>query len=229
MDVVLVAGLWLRASAWDDVVHALDELGHHGIPVSLPGQGDDAGGATLQDQVDAVLAAVDGAQRPLVVGHSAACTLAWLVADARPEAVAGVTLVGGFPVSDGGQYADFFEIADGEMPFPGWGSFEGPDSDDLDEGTKARIADAAIPVPEGVARAVVRLRDDRRFDVPMLLVCPEYTPEQARAWIDSGELPEVARTRQVRYVDLDSGHWPMFSRPVELARCISDHGGFPGS
>jgi pimeloyl-ACP methyl ester carboxylesterase len=220
MDVVLVAGLWLRASAWDDVVQALDEMGHRGIPVTLPGQGDDALGATLQDQVDAVLAEVDAAQRPLVVGHSAACTLAWLVADARPEAVAGVALVGGFPVSDGERYADFFEIAGGGMPFPGWEPFEGPDSDDLDEATKAWIADTAIQVPEEVARAVVRLRDERRFDVPMLLVCPEYTSEQARGWVDSGDLPEVARTRRVGYADLHSGHWPMFSRPVELARCL---------
>ena len=37
-----------------------------------------------------------GAGKPLVVGHSAACTLAWLAADARPEKVAGVALIGGF-------------------------------------------------------------------------------------------------------------------------------------
>ena len=29
MDIVLIAGLWLDGSAWDDVVPALEALGHH--------------------------------------------------------------------------------------------------------------------------------------------------------------------------------------------------------
>ena len=78
MDIVLVAGLWLDGSAWDDVVPALEKLGHRAVPVTLPGQGDGSTTATLDDQVAAVLAAVDGsAARPMVVGHSAACSLAW--------------------------------------------------------------------------------------------------------------------------------------------------------
>lgn len=52
------------------------------------------------------------------------------------------------------------------MPFPGWGQFEGPDSADLDEETRRSIASAAIPVPESVTKGVVRLADERRFDVP---------------------------------------------------------------
>ena len=59
--------------------------------------------------------------------------------------------------------------------------------------------------------------DERRFDVPTVLVCPEFSPAQARAWIDSGDVPELARCRHLDLVDLDSGHWPMFSRPLELA------------
>lgn len=222
MDILLAAGLWLDGSAWDDVVPALDALGHRGVPITLPGQGDGATSAALDDQVAAVLAAVDSAAgKPLVVGHSAASTLAWVVADARPEQVAGVALIGGFPTSDGKSYADFFEMTDGVMPFPGWGPFEGPDSVDLDEQTRARMAAAAIPVPEGVARGVVRLTDERRFDVPVLLVCPEYTPAQAQEWIAAGDVPELTRAKHVDYVDIDSGHWPMFTQPAELARILA--------
>ena len=90
MDILLIGGLWLDGSAWDDVVPQIEALGHRPVPVTLPGQGDGRTDATLDDQVAAVLAAVDAASgRPLVVGHSAACTLAWLAADARPDAVAG--------------------------------------------------------------------------------------------------------------------------------------------
>jgi pimeloyl-ACP methyl ester carboxylesterase len=222
MEILLIAGLWLDGSVWKDVGSALESLGHRPVPLTLPGQGDGAACATLEDQVAAVLTAVDSAsQRPMVVGHSAACTLAWLAADARPERVAKVALIGGFPSADGQPYADFFELKDGVMPFPGWGAFEGPDSADLDEQARRTIASAAIPVPAGVATGVVRLADERRFDVPAVLVCPEFTPAQAREWIDAGDVPELAKAKHLEIVDIDSGHWPMLSRPTELARLLA--------
>ncbi len=169
-----------------------------------------------------MLAAVDSAsEKPMVVGHSAACTLAWLATDARPEQVAKIVLIGGFPSADEELYADFFELKDGVMPFPGWGPFEGPDSADLDEEARRIIASAAIPVPEGVAKGVVRLADERRFDVPVVLVCPEFTPAQAQEWIDAGDVPELAKAKHLSFVDIDSGHWPMFSKPIELARLLA--------
>lgn len=126
MDVLLIAGLWLDGSAWDGVVPALEALGHRPVPLTLPGQGDGSASATLDDQVAAVLATIDSASEgPMVVGHSAACTLAWLAADARPEKVAKVALIGGFPSADGEPYADFFEPTDGVMPFPGWARSRG--------------------------------------------------------------------------------------------------------
>jgi pimeloyl-ACP methyl ester carboxylesterase len=222
MDILLIAGLWLDGSAWDDVVSALEPLGHRPVPLTLPGQGDGSASATLDDQVAAVLAVMDSASEKLmVVGHSAACTLAWLATDARPEQVAKVVFIGGFPATDGGSYADFFELKDGVMPFPGWGPFEGPDSADLDEEARRIIASAAIPVPERVAKGVVRLADERRFDVPVVLVCPEFTPAQAQEWIDAGDAPELTKAKHLDFVDIDSGHWPMVSKPIELARLLA--------
>jgi pimeloyl-ACP methyl ester carboxylesterase len=222
MDILLIAGLWLDASAWSDVVPPLEALGHRPVPLTLPGQGDGSASATLDDQVAAVLAAVDSSSDTcMVVGHSAACSLAWLAADARPDKVAKVVLIGGFPSPDGEPYADFFEPKDGVMPFPGWGPFEGPDSADLDEGARRSFAAAAIPVPVGVTKGLVRLTDERRFDVPVVVICPEFTPAQARAWIDAGDVPELAQAKHLAFVDIDSGHWPMFSKPVELAQLIA--------
>ena len=222
MEILLIAGLWLDGSVWNDVAAELERLGHHAVPLTLPGQGDGSASATLDDQVAAVLAAVDAAPgTPMVVGHSAACTLAWLAADARPEKVAKVVLIGGFPSADGERYADFFEVTDGVMPFPGWEPFEGADSADLDEEARRAFESAAIPVPERVAKGVVALTDDRRFDVPVVLVCPEFSLEQAREWIDAGELPELAKAKKLDLVDIDSGHWPMITRPAELAQLLA--------
>jgi pimeloyl-ACP methyl ester carboxylesterase len=220
MDIILIAGLWLDASVWDDVAAELRGHGSRPVPLALPGVDDRSATATLDDQVAAVVAAVDSADTPVVVGHSAACGLAWMAADRRPAAVGRVVMVGGFPGADGEAYADFFETVDGMMPFPGWGPFEGADSADLDAAARQRLAAGAVPVPETVSKGVVRLADPRRFDVPVTLVCPEFTPEQAQTWIRDGQIPELAAARHVSYLDIDSGHWPMTSRPADLARLL---------
>jgi pimeloyl-ACP methyl ester carboxylesterase len=217
-NIVLVGGLWLDPSAWDAVLAETGERGRRAVAVTLPAHRS----ATLDDQRDAVLAAVDAAPGPsVVVGHSAACALAWLAADARPERVSKVVLVGGFPPADGDAYAPSFPVEDGVMPFPGWEPFEGADSADLDEQARQRFSDAAIPVPEAVAKGTVRLTSERRYDVPVVMVCPEYTPAQLREWLDAGELPELAKVKHVELVDIDSGHWPMLTRPAELAAILT--------
>jgi pimeloyl-ACP methyl ester carboxylesterase len=222
MDILLIGGLWLDGSVWDKVAAQLETRGHHAVPVTLPGQGDGKTSATLADQSGTVVAAVDAAAgRPMVVGHSAASTLAWLAADARPAKISKVAMIGGFPSADGEPFFDGFPVQDGAMPFPGWGEFEGPDSADLDDAAKQAMAAAAIPVPEGVIRGVVRLADERRYDVPVVLICPEFSPAQAREWIGNGEVPELAKSKNVSYADIDSGHWPMISAPAELADLLA--------
>jgi len=70
-------------------------------------------------------------------------------------------------------------------------------------------------------KGLVRLRDKRRFEVPATLVCPEFTPDDARKAIAGGDQPELAAAR-LSLVDLDSGHWPMFSCPDRLASVLAD-------
>jgi pimeloyl-ACP methyl ester carboxylesterase len=223
MDFVLIAGLWLDGSAWDPVVPHLRDLGHQGVAVWLPGQGAPPPSATLADQHAAVLAAIDAAAGSVVVvGHSAASTLAWMAADARPDKVSRVAMIGGFPSGDGLAYFDGFDVADGVMSFPGWGPFEGPDTADLDEDQRRQLASVMVTVPEAVVRGVVHLQDERRYDVPITLICPEFSPADAQEWIDGGEIPELSKAKHVDFADIESGHWPMFTRPAELAGLLAE-------
>jgi hypothetical protein len=112
-------------------------------------------------------------------------------------------------------------VVNGVMAFPGWETFEGPDSDDLDADARAALDAVSVPVPGGVAEALVELSDERRYAVPLVLVCPEYSPDQARAWLEAGEMPEVALAQRVSFANIDSGHWPMATQPVELARLLA--------
>ena len=223
MDIVLIAGLWLDGTAWNDVLPELEKLGHRGIPLTLPGQGDGASTATYDDQAGAVLAAIDAAEdAPLVVGHSAASTLAWVGADRRADAITGVVLIGGFPTTGGTTYADFFEPVGDGVPFPGWEPFAGPDSDDMSAELRAEVAAGAHAVPVGVTRGLVQWTDERRHDVPLTLVCPEFSPAQAQEWVESGDVPELADARDLELVDIDSGHWPMFTQPAALAALLDE-------
>jgi len=212
----------MPASVWGDTVRTLEASGHRAIALELPGVEDGSTAASLDDQVAAVLAAVDSAARPLVVGHSAAATLAWIAADRRPDSLAGAVMIGGFPSASGSSYAAFFEIDEGVMPFPGWGPFEGADAADLDRPTRQRLTALAVPVPEHVASGRVVYTDDRRFSVPVTVVCPEFSPDDLRGWIADGDIPELDRVEHLDLVDIVSGHWPMVTRPADLARLIAD-------
>jgi pimeloyl-ACP methyl ester carboxylesterase len=157
----------------------------------------------------------------MVVGHSASSGLAWLATDARADKVSKVVFIGGFPSGDGRQYFNGLPIKDGALPFPGWREFEGPDSADLDDAAKQALEARSIPVPEGVVSGVVRLTDERRYAVPAVLICPEFSPAEAREWIDAGEIPELAKSKDLALVDIDSGHWPMVTAPALLARLLA--------
>ena len=224
MDIILIPGLWLDGSTWDPVTAQLEEAGHRVQALTLPGLESataDRSGVTLADHVAAVVAAIDRARGPaLLVGHSAASALAFCAVDARPERVARVVYLGGFPSSDGEPFMQGLE-ADGDgVPFPGWEKFEGPDSDDIDEPTKRQLLDRFVPTPVGVVTGRVSLTDERRYDVPATAICPEFSPDDLRASIAAGEIPELAKTKKLDFVDIDSGHWPQFTQPVRLAEVI---------
>jgi len=228
MDIVLVPGLWLNASCWAGVVPLLEaQAGHRAHPLTLPGmesKHSDRSGIALRDHVEAVVAAIDETDGPvLLVTHSAGSGIGHGAIDARPDRVARAIHIGGFPTPDGSPLLDGLQAEHGEAAMPDWAALgEEASIVDFDDESLARLYAEAIPVPERVVTDPLRLHDPRRYDVPVTAVCPAYTAEQLRGWVESGDeaLTELARIHEVDYVDLPGGHWPQLTQPGALAQVI---------
>ncbi len=226
MDVVLIPGLWLDGSSWDEVVPVLRDAGHRTHALTLPGMESvdaDRSGITLRDHVDAVVAVIDSLDgAPVLVGHSGGGAIAHAAADARPTRVGRVVYVDSWPLGDGGCINDGFPVANGEIPLPDWSQFDDEDLIDLDEELRVAFRERAIPSPAQVPSNPQQLFDERRYDVPATVIACEFPSATLRGWMAAGEpsLAELAALRDVEYVDLPTGHWPQFTRPADLGRAI---------
>ena len=224
--IILVPGFWLGAWAWDDVVSALRADGHDVTAVTLPGLESadaDRSAVSLSDHVDAICAAVTVAGAPVVLAvHSGAGVPGYAASDRVPEQLAAMVYVVSGPAKaalDPG-----FDAA--EMPLPSWQQLEegGSSLAGLNEEQLETFRRRAVPEPAGAVREAPELANDRRLDVPSTVICTSLTSEQIKEGVKQGYewLAGLAELRDVTYVDLSTGHWPMWSRPKELATLIGD-------
>ena len=227
MDIILIPGLWLDASSWDEVIPALEKAGHRALPLTLPGLGAPASETAdigIAEWVDAAVAALDGLDGPaVVVGHSGGGNVAWGVADARPERVSRVIFVDTVPPPSGNGISEF-EIVDGIVPFPGWDFFPDEDVSDLDEATRARTVPSTHSVPARVPTDEIVLTDDRRHRIPVTLLMggldqPAFE-NMIEQWGPYAE--EFHAIDDAEVVKVGSGHWPQFSVPEKLGRLINE-------
>jgi pimeloyl-ACP methyl ester carboxylesterase len=224
MDIVLIPGFWLDGDSWNEVAAPLRDAGHTIHALTLPGlesRDADRSGVTLQDHVDAVATALDALDAPAVlVGHSGGGTIAYGAVDARPDRVARVIYVDSGPLSEGGCINDELPVVDGEVPLPDWSVFEEADLVDLNDELRERFRAIAIPEPVRVTSDPIHLTDVRRYAVPATVICCEFRAEQMRQWMEGGFASELPLTADYELVDLPTGHWPQFTKPVELASTI---------
>lgn len=226
MDIILVPGFWLDASTWSEVTPPLVAARHRVHPLTLPGlESVDAprAGIGLRDHIGAVVEAIDALAGPVVlVGHSGGGAIIHGAVDARPDRVARAVYVDSGPLAEGGVINDGLPAQGDDVPLPPWDFFEAADLVDLDDGLRAAFRARAVPEPRGVAYDQQRLGDERRYDVPATVISCEFPTAQLAGWIAAGHpfVAELARIRDVEYVDLPTGHWPQFTRPAELGGAI---------
>jgi pimeloyl-ACP methyl ester carboxylesterase len=227
MDIVLVPGFWLDGASWDDVAAPLRNAGHTVYALTLPGlesRDADRSGIGLRDHVDAVVAVVDSLPDPAVlVGHSGGGAIVHAVADVRPDRIARVIYVDSGPLAHGGVINDELPVVNGEVPLPDWSVFEEEDLVDLDESLRTKFRSIAVPEPVAVTSdKQVLSEDERRYDVPVTVICCEFSSEALRGWMAQGDpnVSELTKVKDVELVDLPTGHWPQLTRPRDLAMAI---------
>ena len=224
--IILVPGFWLGAWAWDEVADALRADGHDVTALTLPGR--DAAAAdrstiTFEDHVNAICDALRAAPAPAVLAvHSAAGFTGYAASDRCTDRVAAMVYVDTAP-GIGAMDPDF---AGAERPMV-WAEIVAEENlDGLTDEQKETFQQRAVPEPGGVVRGSVELTNDARRDIPSTLIATgmpaadyqRYAAEHPE-WSFLAGIPEL---RNATWVDLPTSHWPMWSRPHDLARIIGD-------
>ncbi|MFJ7087570.1 alpha/beta fold hydrolase [Streptomyces griseus] len=227
---VLVAGAWLGSWAWRDVAPGLRAAGHGVHPLTLSGlaekQGVAAGQRTHVEDIVGLVERLD-LRDVVLVGHSYAGIpvgqAATLIGDRLAHVVFvdsnvpadGESFVSGWPDGRAGVEA---AVAANEGFWPPPAAADCVDQGLTDEQI-ARFLAGATPHPGATLTEPATLTRSPGLlpttYVKCLLDWPEPSPEVA----------ELLNSEPWRLVTMDTGHWPMFSQPAELARVLLDAAG----
>jgi pimeloyl-ACP methyl ester carboxylesterase len=224
--IILVPGFWLGAWAWDEVAEELRADGHDVTALTLPGLESadaDRSAVTFSDHVDAIIEAIRAAEAPVVLAvHSAAGFSGYAASDRVPDRIAAMVYVDTAP-GKGALDADFDAV---DKPMVWEEIEEGENLDGLSDEQKATFRERAVPEPGALLREATELTNDARRDIPSTMICTGFTSEQyhtyARENPDWAFLAGIPELRNVKWLDLPTSHWPMWSRPRELAAIIGD-------
>ena len=221
--IILVPGFWLGAWAWDEVAAALRADGHDVTSLTLPGLESadaDRSAITMSDHVDAICDAVRAAGAPVVLAvHSGAGASGYGASDRVPELIANMVYVDSAPAKgalDPG-------LTGVEFPMPSLEQLAAEENlDGLSQEQLETFRERAVPEPAGAVREAAELTNDARLGVPTTVICTGFTSEQVKGYAKEGYawLGGLSELRNVTYVDLPTSHWPMWSRPRELAEII---------
>ncbi|MFC5501550.1 alpha/beta fold hydrolase [Lysinimonas soli] len=227
--IILIPGFWLGAWAWDEVAATLRADGHDVTALTLPGLDEvatDRSTIRLADHVDAICRAVTAvgasAGRPVVLAvHSGAGLSGYAASDRIPEQIATMVYVDSGPATAPLDP----ELTGDELPMPSLAQLADDENlDGLSDEQLSEFARRAVPEPAGAVRDAPELIHDERLDVPTTVICTGFPSEQVQeaalkgcAWVGG-----LAELRDVSYIDLPTSHWPMWSRPTDLARILGE-------
>jgi pimeloyl-ACP methyl ester carboxylesterase len=221
---VLVAGAWLGAWAWDEVAGELRAAGHDAHPLTLSGLAEKAGvTAGQQTHVQDIVAEVErlGLQDVALVGHSYAGVPVGQAAERIGDRLRHVVLV------------DANAAVDGDSFLSGWPSDEVRAAIEDNGGVWPPLAAADYAgqglTDEQIARIVgATPHPGATLTEPAVMPRPlsELPGLYIKCLLDGDEpMPaaaELLKSDRWELVNMNTGHWPMFSQPRELARILHE-------
>ncbi|WUI03340.1 alpha/beta hydrolase [Spirillospora sp. NBC_00431] len=240
---VLVPGYWLGAWAWDEVAASLRAAGHDVHAVTLTGMAEREGEAAPDVDVDThtadILKVVEdgGLTGVVLVAHSGANMAATAAADRVPDRIARIVYVDTGPMPTGMAGIDFHdpesraalekqvaeEGAGWRIPVP-------PFDPDADPGNLAGLTaehlavmrERGTPQPFGTATQPAA-RPDPLPGTPRTLIATTIPLAAVRQMAGDGHpVFSMMSGPGWTYRELPTGHWPMFSKPRELAALLDD-------
>ncbi|MFF1721237.1 alpha/beta fold hydrolase [Streptomyces sviceus] len=224
---VLVAGARLGASAWHEVAAELRAAGHQPHPLTLSGLAERRGAPVgrqthVRDVVDQV-ERLD-LREVVLVGHSYAGVPVGQAAERIGDRLARVVFVDSSVPVDGESFLSGWpsdqvrkEIEENDGFWPLVGAAYYADQGLTDEQI-ARIIQCSSPHPGAT------------LTEPAVLTRPlgELPATYIKCLLDDEEpmpvVAELLKSEHWELVEMDTGHWPMFSQPVELARILAEVG-----
>jgi pimeloyl-ACP methyl ester carboxylesterase len=236
---VLVHGFWVGAWVWRPVADALRERGHVVHAIDLSGLGERAHLASpeigLTTHIDDVVHLLE--QQDLhdvvLVGHSYGGLVTAGAADRVPERVARLVYIDSGPLPNGMAQADFegpdaraanqaLVMAEGQgwqLPPPPWAALAA-EVPEVDDAAVAALVDGSQPQPWLTATEPVSLTGAWER-LPRTGVLCSFSLEQLQQL--APQVPVFAHMvdGDWTYVELPTWHWPMVSRPAELADVLA--------
>lgn len=242
---VLVPGAWLGGWAWEAVAARLRKVGHDIYPVTLTGLDDKAYLATPEVDLETYVSDVIGLieeedlNEVILVGHSFGGAVAGGVADRIPERLARVVYVDAGPLPSGSAYMDLLAPETQELvneliqtrgegwriPLPSFDEIEtllGASFEGLEDQVRAAIAERATPQPAGTWTRPLHRENEAAAAIPKTLIACSFPLAQVKEMISAGH-PWFAELAGPEWslAELPTGHWPMFSRPDDLAALLA--------
>ena len=87
----------------------------------------------------------------------------------------------------------------------------------------AAFRERAVPQPAATARDEV-VTTGAWAGLPAVVVCSSIPSQVVREMVEAGQqwVAALSHVEDLTYVDLATSHWPMWSRPRDLAEIIGD-------
>jgi len=235
---VLVPGAWLGGWAWQDVAASLRENGHDVYPITLTGLGERIHLARPEIDLDTHITDVvnvitwNDLDEVILAGHSYAGIVITGVADRIPRRLSQLVYVDSAPLPDGMAMVDLFppealagmqetvdRFGDGwRLPFPGFAALAaGSSLDGLGDEERLLVEAKAEAQPWLTYTQPLRLSNEEPISYGQVVIACD----DMRGLVEAG-VPEIMPMTQEpwRYIEMQTGHWPMFSAPEELAALL---------